>query len=120
MAAEWYYQIMGQQLGPISPTELRALASTGAVTPETIVKKGVDGVWLRAERVQGFFEWSDSRPTLAVYHVEEKPISRTAASSTEKELRAPPSPPPLPPPPQKSSTERNGLSKRHGQTFTVV
>jgi hypothetical protein len=62
MAAEWYYQIMGQQLGPILSAELRRLADTGTVTPDTLVRKGADGRWVCAEKVQGLFQRSDSPP----------------------------------------------------------
>ena len=37
MAAQWYYQIMGQQFGPVSAAELRALASAGTVARDTLI-----------------------------------------------------------------------------------
>ena len=54
-ATGWFYEINGQQLGPVSPTELRALAGAGTITPETMVKKAGDAAWVRAGRVQGLF-----------------------------------------------------------------
>ena len=96
MASEWYYQIMGQQFGPVSAAELRALASAGTVARDTLICKRGEGRWVRAEKVQGLFERNDSRPAPAVPVSEKKSANSAAASSTEKELRAPTSPPPLP------------------------
>lgn len=56
MAAQWYYQVMGQQLGPVSPSQLRTMAGAGAVAPDTMVKQGTDGAWVFARQVRGLFE----------------------------------------------------------------
>ena len=61
MASEWYYQIMGQQFGPVSAVELHALANAGTVARDTLVRKGGEGRWVCAEKVQGLFQRSDSR-----------------------------------------------------------
>ena len=76
MAAEWFYQVKGRQSGPVEPAELRRLADTGIVTPDTPVRKVADGRWVRAEQVQGLFRQNDSRslPPKA-------PPATTAASS---------------------------------------
>ncbi len=102
MAGEWFYQAKGQQLGPVVSAELRRLADTGVVTPDTLVCRATatgmaDGRWVCAERVQGIFQRNESPPTEAVRHVEGKPVSRVAASFAEKERQSSPSPPPLPP-----------------------
>ena len=60
MAAEWFCQAAGHRYGPITSGELRRLADTGIVTPDTLVRKGADGRWVRAEKVQGLFDPSDS------------------------------------------------------------
>jgi len=85
MAAECYYRAKGQhplvrwavcrtpQLGPVESAELRRLADTGTVTPDALVRKGADGRWVRADKVQGLFQRSDSPPTVAVRHVEGEP-----------------------------------------------
>ena len=53
MASEWFYQVMGAQLGPISSTELQYLAQHGTVSRDTLVKKTLEGKWVRAERARG-------------------------------------------------------------------
>ena len=60
MRAQWYYKIMGEEFGPVSSSELRGLAQTSQISPDTLVRKGVDGDWIRAERVRGLFEPADS------------------------------------------------------------
>ena len=45
MVSEWFYQADGQHFGPIVSAELRRLADTGIVTPNTLVRKGADGSW---------------------------------------------------------------------------
>ena len=64
MAAEWFYQVMGQELGPVGSAELRRLADTGIVEPDMLVRKGVAGRWVWAREVQGLFKRSDSPPPL--------------------------------------------------------
>jgi hypothetical protein len=44
---------MGAQLGPISSTELQYLAQHGTVSRDTLVKKTLEGKWVRAERARG-------------------------------------------------------------------
>ena len=47
---------MGQQFGPVSPSELRRLAIAGKISHDTLVRKGDQGNWVRAQRVRGLFE----------------------------------------------------------------
>ena len=55
-AVSWYYQAMGEELGPVSWAELKELAETGFVTPEVLVRQGGDGRWLPASQVKGLFD----------------------------------------------------------------
>ncbi len=55
MASQWFYEIAGKQLGPVSSAELLALAQRGIVAYETPVRKGPDGNWASAKRVRGLF-----------------------------------------------------------------
>lgn len=50
---EWYFQSMGQELGPLSVAELKAKVDAGMIQPDTMVRRGVDGKWTYAERVKG-------------------------------------------------------------------
>ena len=55
MTREWYFQVMGQELGPLSGGELKAKVANGQVQPDTLIRKGVDGKWLFATKVKGLF-----------------------------------------------------------------
>ena len=52
----WYYQAMGEELGPVSWAELKELAETGFVTPDVLVRQGDDGRWVPASQVKGLFD----------------------------------------------------------------
>jgi S1-C subfamily serine protease len=58
MAAQWFYQIMGEQFGPVEPEELRRLAAGGVIGPGTLVRQGGDGQWILAEYLRGLFAQS--------------------------------------------------------------
>ena len=55
MASQWFYRVMGKQVGPISGAELRTLAQRGAISADTPVRKAPDGAWAPADRVKGLF-----------------------------------------------------------------
>lgn len=56
----WFYKLMGEEIGPISSTELRTLAQRGTISADTPVRKGQNGTWIPANRVQGLFSTSDA------------------------------------------------------------
>jgi hypothetical protein len=51
---KFYYQIMGEEFGPVSSSELKRLASEGQIWPDTFVRKD-GGNWHVAESVKGLF-----------------------------------------------------------------
>jgi hypothetical protein len=53
MPSEWYYQSMGEVIGPLSPAELRKAVESGKIQPDTLVRKGADGPWVFAAQVNG-------------------------------------------------------------------
>jgi hypothetical protein len=53
--AEWFYQVMGEEVGPVSGLDLRDLAQRGIIDRSTLVRKAPDGDWVLADRVQGLF-----------------------------------------------------------------
>ena len=63
MAAEWYCQLMGSEMGPYSAAQLREMARKHQLTPEDLVKKGADGDWVAGYRVNGLFD--DEAATVA-------------------------------------------------------
>ena len=48
MAGEWYYRLMGEEVGPVSGEELCALQESGRISDDTWVKKGLEGDWVLA------------------------------------------------------------------------
>ncbi len=62
MATEWYCRIMGDEWGPMSATELIAVARWGRLTRDDTVRRGNKGTWVRAELVKGLF---NSQPVAA-------------------------------------------------------
>jgi GYF domain 2 len=62
MATEWFCKIMGDEQGPLSAGQLQALARSGRLTIDDVVRKHADGTWVRAENVIGLFD----RPSLPV------------------------------------------------------
>ncbi len=55
MAVEWFCEISGRQLGPLSPSQLRKLVNQGKLGVEDRVRQGSDGAWVIAGRVKGLF-----------------------------------------------------------------
>ena len=55
MASEWFYQVMGKQVGPVSSAELRNLAERGTISTETPIANVPTGPWVPATRVKGLF-----------------------------------------------------------------
>lgn len=55
MAAEWFCQVKGRQLGPLTVGQLRAMAQQGHLRPQDLVRRGRTAAWVPAERVPGLF-----------------------------------------------------------------
>ncbi|KAA0133736.1 hypothetical protein FYZ48_23085 [Gimesia chilikensis] len=51
--ADFFTNIMGQVEGPFTGTQIRDLAKTGRLFPDSFVRKGVDGNWFTADRIKG-------------------------------------------------------------------
>ncbi len=56
MAKDWYCRIAGEELGPFSASQLRALAAEGRLSPGDPLRQGDSGVWVPAASVKGLFE----------------------------------------------------------------
>ena len=88
MAIEWFLKVGNNIHGPMSAAELRQKAAAGLIGPETPIRKGADGRWVRAEKVQGLFSRDDSLPLPA------SPPPRTLPVPPPQRLPpVPPSPP---------------------------
>lgn len=55
MGRQWFYRIGGAERGPVTVTELKALAAGGALTPESPVRPDGASAWTPAGRVKGLF-----------------------------------------------------------------
>jgi len=56
MSAQWYCRQGGKASGPFTSEQLRQLARSGKIRPETEVCRGDSGGWAPAAKVQGLFE----------------------------------------------------------------
>jgi GYF domain 2 len=54
MARQWFYKVMGEAVGPVSSTDLKALAEKGKIEPDTPVRTESSN-WTPAEKVRGLF-----------------------------------------------------------------
>ncbi len=111
MVAQWFYQTaQRQQSGPIDSKELRRLAETGIVRPDTLVRPSESANWVRAEQVRGLFQRTPPPPS--------------SSSMVKATLVQPPAPPPLPSVLRKSggpSRSVGGESPvRHGARASAV
>jgi hypothetical protein len=55
MSAEWYIQKNESQVGPFSPKQLRELALAGKLQADDLVRKGDEGDFTPASRINGLF-----------------------------------------------------------------
>lgn len=101
MADEWFIQINSTVLGPLTYERLKLRAQQAGVTPDTPVKNGLAGKWLKAGQVKGLFSTevgNDEAKTAAPPAKPASPSPRpiqpsTAASSNESKTAAPSSKP---------------------------
>ncbi len=111
MATQWFYQTAErQQSGPIDSKELRRLAETGIVRPDSLVRQGESAHWVRAERVRGLFQPSTPAPS--------------SSSLVKATLVQPPVPPPLPSAMRESGGPSRNVGRespvRHGPRVSTV
>jgi hypothetical protein len=56
MSTQWYYQVMGEERGPVSSSDLAKQAQAGVITPDTFVRRADDENWHVAQSVSGLFD----------------------------------------------------------------
>jgi predicted RNA-binding Zn-ribbon protein involved in translation (DUF1610 family) len=56
MERKWYYQMMGEIVGPLSSNELRQHAVDGQIERDTPIRRGSDGKWILADKVRGLLD----------------------------------------------------------------
>ncbi len=82
-AKRWYYQSMGEDLGPLSSRELKHFAESGRLAPVDLVRLGEGVEWVPASRVKGLFQEHVSQPAVAV-HVATREAIPLAAPATRQ------------------------------------
>jgi RNA polymerase subunit RPABC4/transcription elongation factor Spt4 len=60
---EWYYQVAGETVGPVSWEQLQQKAGDGEIEEGTLVREGAEAAWNAASDVAGLF--ASELPTLA-------------------------------------------------------
>lgn len=55
MATEWYYQIMNDEVGPLTGSQLVACVRSGKVKEDTLIRKD-DSQWVPASQVDGLLD----------------------------------------------------------------
>lgn len=86
MSKPWYYQVMGTEIGPLTPVELMEKVKVGQIQPDTLVRSGADGKWIPADRWKGLLPAKEEKPTPAPASVKGSAPPKAAAT---KEVAAP-------------------------------
>lgn len=82
MSKQWFYQVMGTTIGPVSSAELKDRCHHGQIQPDTLVRLGADGQWHPADHVKGLM---DTAPVAAA-----APVAAPVPVAAQK-VRAEPS-----------------------------
>ncbi|MDA0831763.1 MAG: DUF4339 domain-containing protein [Planctomycetota bacterium] len=56
MSKEWFYQLMGSEIGPLSSVELRQKVTRGEITTDTPIRSGNSARWVDASQIKGLFD----------------------------------------------------------------
>lgn len=65
MAKEWFFQVMGSEIGPVSSADLKQRVLRGQIQPDTLVRAAPDGKWQSADRIKGLIDPPASAPVAA-------------------------------------------------------
>lgn len=96
MTDEWFCEIAGREIGPLSAQQLRAMAVKGQVVPGDRVRQG-QSPWVAAEQVRGLFPPPSQPPAATVPKQNHLPTAQPAP-------RPPAAPNPNPNPTPKTSS----------------
>lgn len=91
----WYFQLMGDTVGPLTSAELRERALSGQITAETLVTKDGTDRWVTADRVAGLLD--PAPPTVPVQSPQNTPATtvQTTNASDNPEPQKEPTPMPV-------------------------
>jgi hypothetical protein len=62
MISEWFYEQSGKQIGPVTSTDLKALAASRKLAPANLVWKEGMEQWVRADTLRGLFDGRAAQP----------------------------------------------------------
>jgi hypothetical protein len=62
MDGEWFVQGDDKMIGPLQTAQLVELARSGRIKPDTLVRKSLNGKWVKASEVRGLFAVGRPRP----------------------------------------------------------
>lgn len=95
---KFYYQLMGEEIGPVSGPEVIGLAEHRTIGPETLIREGITGEWVYASRIGG------------LKRIFEQP-SVCRAQPPEDSIAPPPPRPPVPQPIYPDTADEESLSQ---------
>jgi len=106
MAVEWFCQVMGAEVGPLTQGQLVDMVRQHQVNPEDLVRRG-NSSWVAAFEVKGLFEAAAKPPSTKSSTQPENGTAKPTAA--EASVTAQPASPPTPPTPAapKARTPRN-------------
>jgi len=76
---QWYYEALGEAIGPFTFSELAQKAASDIVSPDARIRRGTSGPWIRARSVKGLFD-VPVRPVKT--RRPERPVVEIAAEQT--------------------------------------
>ncbi len=79
MAKEWYFQVMGSEIGPVSSAELKHRVQRGQIQADTLIRAAPDGKWQSADRIKGLLEPPATPPPPTAPPVTAVPVKTPAA-----------------------------------------
>lgn len=86
MAKEWYFEVMGAELGPVSSAELKQRVQRGQIQADTPVRAAPDGKWLTADRIKGLLDPPAVIPTPLTKQTTATATSRIAMTETTDDI----------------------------------
>lgn len=111
----WYYQTMGEVLGPVSWAELKELTEAGFVTPDVLVRPGADGPWVPASRAKGLLDGGPAPAKMEEPRADSEPDPLGLAPLPEDALRRPTRQRPREPAPQSPASETGWYCEVEGR-----
>ena len=88
MPSQFFYRNDGKKVGPISASDIRQLAATGTITPDTPIRKG-NSPWIAAKNVGGLSFAVKPNPAIASPFTETITDLPSAVLASEPEAQEP-------------------------------